>query len=128
MLHCRFRLLRPINSPPLPPSRNNRLRGQLRNSLPPGPRWAPQSAWCQLDIGLAGLILLSRMGSGNEYWPFCFPGMILYIAGIGTVYFVGNVTVIGAAKEEHQGTDSGVYNVSAFRICSNTSWICTKRL
>ena len=63
-------------------------------------------------VSLAGVILLTRMGNGDEYWQFCLPGMILYIAGIGTVYFVGNVTVVATAKEEHQGTTSGVYNVS----------------
>lgn len=31
---------------------------------------------------------------------------------IGTVYFVGNVTVVATAKEEHQGTVLAVYNVS----------------
>ena len=63
-------------------------------------------------VSLAGVILLTRMDNGGEYWQFCLPGMILYIAGIGTVYFVGNVTVVATAKEEHQGTISGVYNVS----------------
>lgn len=66
-------------------------------------------------VSLAGVILLSRMGNGSEYWQFCLPGMILYIAGIGTVYFVGNVTVVATAKAEHQGTISGVYNVSYYR-------------
>ena len=54
------------------------------------------------------------MGDGSEYWRFCLPGMILYIAGIGIVYFVGNVMVVATAKEEHQGTISGVYNVSYY--------------
>ena len=40
--------------------------------------------------------------------------MILYIAGIGTVYFVSNMAVATTAKEEHQGTISGVYNVSHY--------------
>ena len=65
-------------------------------------------------MSLAGVILLTRMGDGSEYWRFCLPGMILYIAGIGTVYFVGNVTVVATANEEHQGTISGVYNVSHY--------------
>ncbi|KYK57277.1 aminotriazole resistance protein [Drechmeria coniospora] len=59
----------------------------------------------------AGLVLLSRMGSADDYWPLCLPGMILYIAGVGTVYFVGNVTVVATASEALQGTVSGVYNM-----------------
>ena len=61
---------------------------------------------------LASVILLTCMGNSDEYWQFCIPGMILYIAGIGTVYFVDNVTVVATAKEVHQGTISGVYNMS----------------
>ena len=63
---------------------------------------------------LAGVILLTSMGNSSEYWRFCLPSMILYIAGIGTVYFVSNMTVATTAKEEHQGTISGVYNVSHY--------------
>ncbi|RAL09633.1 MFS transporter [Aspergillus homomorphus CBS 101889] len=62
-------------------------------------------------LALAGLILLTRMGAGEDYWRLCLPGMILYIAGIGTVYFVGNVSVVATANKEHQGTVSGVYNM-----------------
>ncbi|KAH7015652.1 aminotriazole resistance protein [Ilyonectria destructans] len=59
----------------------------------------------------AGIILLCRMQSGDDYWRLCLPGMILYIAGVGTVYFVGNVTVVATATEALQGTVSGVYNM-----------------
>lgn len=64
------------------------------------------------------------MKSGDDYWRFCLPGMILYISGIGTVYFVGNVTVVATASKDTQGTVAGVYNVSfclvipKFRILS----------
>ncbi|KAK7421372.1 hypothetical protein QQX98_002266 [Neonectria punicea] len=58
-----------------------------------------------------GVILLFRMESGDDYWRLCLPGMILYIAGVGTVYFVGNVTVVATAAEAMQGTVSGVYNM-----------------
>jgi len=37
--------------------------------------------------------------------------MILYITGVGTVYYVGNVVVVGSAKQEDQGSVSGVYNM-----------------
>lgn len=52
------------------------------------------------------------MESADDYWRYCLPGMIFYISGIGTVYFVGNVTVVATASKETQGTVSGVYNVS----------------
>lgn len=64
-------------------------------------------------MSLVGLALLAVMSSGDDYWRLCLPGMVLYIAGIGTVYFVGNVTVVATADAETQGTVSGVYNVSA---------------
>lgn len=79
---------------------------------PVGARKLLIASWI-LCIG--GLILLCRMGDGNDYWRLCLPGMILYIAGVGTVYFVGNVTVVATATEQTQGTVSGVYNVSHAR-------------
>ncbi|KAI3327458.1 aminotriazole resistance protein [Ustulina deusta] len=62
-------------------------------------------------IALVGIILFTRMNSADDYWRYCLPGMILYIAGVGTVYFVGNVTVVATASEQRQGTVSGVYNM-----------------
>lgn len=62
-------------------------------------------------IALVGIILFTRMNSADDYWRYCLPSMILYIAGVGTVYFVGNVTVVATASEKSQGTVSGVYNV-----------------
>lgn len=75
---------------------------------PVGPRKLLLSSWI---LTLAGLILLERMSSADDYWRLGLPGIILYIAGIGTMYFVGNVTVVATASEEYQGTASGVYNV-----------------
>lgn len=66
----------------------------------------------------AGLALLAAMSHGGDYWRFCLPGEILYIAGVGTIYFVSNVKVVATAKAEHQGTVSGVYNVSLVSSCS----------
>ncbi|XWW97294.1 hypothetical protein V2A60_005276 [Cordyceps javanica] len=51
------------------------------------------------------------MTSSGDYWRLCLPGEILYIAGVGTIYFVGNVKVVATAKAEEQGTVSGVYNM-----------------
>ncbi|KAI0190563.1 aminotriazole resistance protein [Astrocystis sublimbata] len=62
-------------------------------------------------LTIVGIILFTRMKSTGDYWRFCLPGMILYIAGVGTVYFVGNVTIVATASEDRQGTVSGVYNM-----------------
>ncbi|KJZ80420.1 hypothetical protein HIM_00270 [Hirsutella minnesotensis 3608] len=75
---------------------------------PVGARKLLLGSWA---LCIAGLVLLCRMGSGDDYWRLCLPGMILYIAGVGTVYFVGNVTVVATASEALQGTVSGVYNM-----------------
>ncbi|WZH48359.1 aminotriazole resistance protein [Fusarium acuminatum] len=75
---------------------------------PVGPRNLLFASWL---IALAGMVLLSRMESADDYWRYCLPGMIFYISGIGTVYFVGNVTVVATASKETQGTVSGVYNM-----------------
>ena len=63
-------------------------------------------------LGVVGVLLLSFTESRSDYWRFCFPGMVIYIAGVGTVYFVSMVSVIGAAPTEHQGSVAGVFNVS----------------
>lgn len=75
---------------------------------PVGARILLLASWI---LSLVGLVLFTQMNSGNDYWRLCLAGMILYIAGVGTVYFVGNVTVVATATEETQGTVSGVYNV-----------------
>nr|POE66091.1 drug resistance protein [Quercus suber] len=62
-------------------------------------------------LGLGGVLLLSFIKSPDDYWRFCAPGEILYIAGIGTVNFVGNITVVATAKKEFQGTVSGIFNM-----------------
>ncbi|KAM4066490.1 major facilitator superfamily protein [Hirsutella rhossiliensis] len=75
---------------------------------PVGSRNLLLASWA---LCIAGLVLLCRMASADDYWRLCLPGMILYIAGVGTVYFVGNVTVVATASEQLQGTVSGVYNM-----------------
>lgn len=62
-------------------------------------------------IGIIGVLLFTRMASGDDYWRFRLPGIILEIIGINTVYFMGNVTIVATASEKHQGTVSGVYTV-----------------
>nr|POF14111.1 puromycin resistance protein pur8 [Quercus suber] len=68
---------------------------------PVGPRILLLVSWL-LTIG--GLVLFTRLESEHDYWRYCLPGMILYIAGVGTVYFVGNVSVVATATASTQGT------------------------
>lgn len=74
---------------------------------------------CSWVICAGGLGLLAAFGSADDYWRYCLPGEILYIAGVGTVYFIGNITVVATAKAEQQGTVSGVYNVRQAAFGSN---------
>ncbi|RAH48785.1 MFS general substrate transporter [Aspergillus brunneoviolaceus CBS 621.78] len=76
-----------------------------------GPVGARTLLVCSWTLTLGGLVLFTRMGGADDYWRFCLPGMVLYIAGVGTVYFVGNVSVVATAKKEQQGTVAGVYNM-----------------
>ena len=62
-------------------------------------------------LAATGIILLALLRSNADYYRYCLPGMILYITGVGTVYYVGNVVVVGSAKPEDQGSVSGVYNM-----------------
>ncbi|RAH71909.1 MFS transporter [Aspergillus aculeatinus CBS 121060] len=76
-----------------------------------GPVGARTLLVCSWTLTLGGLVLFTRMGGAEDCWRFCLPGMVLYIAGVGTVYFVGNVSVVATAKKEQQGTVAGVYNM-----------------
>lgn len=62
--------------------------------------------------------MLILMGSKNDYWRFCFSDMILYIAGVGTAYYVGNILVVASSAIKDQGSVSGVYNVRQFCTCA----------
>ena len=77
--------------------------------FPVGPRILFVVSWI---FAVAGVVLLSLMQSRDEYWRYCFPGMILYILGVGTVYLVANVIVVGSAPLRDQGSVAGVFNVS----------------
>lgn len=76
---------------------------------PIGTRLLLVIAWI---LALAGVLLLVFIDKKSDYWRFCFPGMILYIAGVGTVYFVSMVMAIVSMPKEHHGSVAGVYNVS----------------
>jgi MFS family permease len=47
-----------------------------------------------------------------SYWRYTFPGMIMYIAGIGAVYITANFVVVSSASRSDQGAAAGVFNVA----------------
>lgn len=75
---------------------------------PVGSRILFMASWV---FALVGIVLLSVIGSTDDYWRFCFTGMVLYIIGVGTVYYVAMVTVVGSAPTKDQGSVAGVFNV-----------------
>ena len=80
---------------------------------PVGPRILLLVAWI---IAIVGVTLFALVGSTADYWRLCFPGMILYIMGVGTVYYVSMVIVVTSAPAADQGSVAGVFNVSLLPI------------
>ena len=83
---------------------------------PVGARILLLTSWL---LAIAGTVLLSFLDSTADYWRFCFPGMILYILGAGTVYFVSMVEVVTSAPAKDQGSVAGIFNVSRNNPCSH---------
>ncbi|EGE03374.1 drug resistance transporter [Trichophyton equinum CBS 127.97] len=61
---------------------------------------------------IPGVALFSFITRQTSYWHFTFPGMILYIAGLGVVYITANFVVISSASKSDQGVVAGVFNVA----------------
>jgi hypothetical protein len=80
---------------------------------PVGPQVLLLVSWL---FTIAGVTLLAFVGSTNDYWRLCFPGMILYIMGVGTVYYVSMIIVVTSAPSADQGSVAGVFNVRSFSI------------
>jgi hypothetical protein len=78
---------------------------------PVGPQVLLLVSWL---FTIAGVTLLAFVDSTNDYWRLCFPGMILYIMGVGTVYYVSMVIVVTSAPAADQGSVAGVFNVRSF--------------
>ncbi|KAH9210622.1 aminotriazole resistance protein [Leptodontidium sp. 2 PMI_412] len=76
---------------------------------PVGPRILLLISWI---FAIAGVTLFAFVHSTADYWRLCFPGMILYIMGVGTVYYVSMVTVVTSAPAVDQGFVAGVFNMS----------------
>ncbi|EEQ31790.1 drug resistance transporter EmrB/QacA [Microsporum canis CBS 113480] len=61
---------------------------------------------------IPGVVLFSFITQETSYWRFTFPGMILYIAGLGVVYITANFVVVSNANKSDQGVVAGVFNVA----------------
>ena len=63
-------------------------------------------------LAIPGTLLFSFISESSSYWRFTFPGMILYIAGIGAVYITTNFIVVSSVAKADQGVAAGVFNVA----------------
>lgn len=63
-------------------------------------------------FSIPGVLLFSFIDRDTSYWRYTFPGMILYIAGIGAVYITANFVVVSSASAADQGAVAGVFNVA----------------
>ncbi|KAF2971663.1 hypothetical protein GQX73_g1883 [Xylaria multiplex] len=76
---------------------------------PKGPRIVLLVSWL---FAIAGVTLFTFVHSTNDYWRLCFPGMILYIIGLASGYYVSLVKVVISASAEDQGSVAGVFNMA----------------
>jgi predicted MFS family arabinose efflux permease len=86
---------------------------------PDGPRIVLLFSWL---FAIAGVTLFTFVDSTADYWRLVFPGMILYIIGLASGYYVSLVRVVISASAEDQGSVAGVFNVS-LHCCSNNGTI-----
>ncbi|KDQ18863.1 hypothetical protein BOTBODRAFT_477605 [Botryobasidium botryosum FD-172 SS1] len=86
---------------------SNNLAGRLLPRL--GARFMFIGGWFLI---LPSLVLFRFISETTNYWRFTFPGMILYIAGVGWVYIAANFVVISSAPKADQGAVAGVFNVA----------------
>ncbi|KAL1306890.1 hypothetical protein AAFC00_005535 [Neodothiora populina] len=63
-------------------------------------------------LAIPGVLLFAFITEHTSYWRFTFPGMILYIAGIGAVYITSKLVVVSSASKSDQGAAAGVFNVA----------------
>ncbi|KAE8850578.1 hypothetical protein PTNB85_00994 [Pyrenophora teres f. teres] len=63
-------------------------------------------------LSISGILLFSSITEYSSYWRYTFPGMILYIAGIGAVYITANFVLVSSASRSDQGAAAGVFNVA----------------
>lgn len=63
-------------------------------------------------FSIPGVLLFSFVDHDTSYWRYTFPGMILYIAGIGAVYITANFVIVSSASRADQGAVAGVFNLA----------------
>jgi hypothetical protein len=63
-------------------------------------------------ISILGILLFNFVTDNISYWRYIFPGMIMYIAGIGAVYITSNFIVVSSASASNQGAAAGVFKVA----------------
>ncbi|KAM0803216.1 major facilitator superfamily domain-containing protein [Usnea florida] len=61
---------------------------------------------------IPGVVLFSFITPTTSYWRYTFPGMILYIAGLGWVYITANFVVVSSASKSDQGVVAAIFNVA----------------
>ncbi|KAI0419622.1 aminotriazole resistance protein [Xylaria grammica] len=76
---------------------------------PKGPRIVLLVSWL---FAIAGVTLFTFIRSTDDYWRLCFPGMILYIIGLASGYYVSLVKVVISASAQDQGSVAGVFNMA----------------
>ncbi|KAI3325277.1 MFS general substrate transporter [Xylariaceae sp. AK1471] len=75
---------------------------------PNGPRIVLLFSWL---FAIAGVTLFTFVNSTADYWRLVLPGMILYIIGLASGYYVSLVRVVISASAEDQGSVAGVFNM-----------------
>ncbi|KAI8623057.1 aminotriazole resistance protein [Xylariaceae sp. FL1651] len=76
---------------------------------PNAPRFILLVSWL---FAIAGVTLFTFLDSTADYWRLCFPGMVLYIIGLASGYYVSLVRVVISASAEDQGSVAGVFNMA----------------
>ncbi|CAF9903178.1 MAG: hypothetical protein ALECFALPRED_000157 [Alectoria fallacina] len=85
----------------------NSLAGRLVPKL--GARVMFVVGWA---LCIPGVVLFSFISPTTSYWRYTFPGMILYIAGLGWVYITANFAVVSSASKSDQGVVAAIFNVA----------------
>ncbi|KAJ2986632.1 hypothetical protein NUW58_g4934 [Xylaria curta] len=76
---------------------------------PNGPRIVLLVSWL---FAIAGVTLFTFVNSTADYWRLTFPGMVLYIIGLASGYYVSLVKVVTSSPAEDQGSVAGVFNMA----------------
>lgn len=64
-------------------------------------------------VAAGGLALLTRLGTGGEYWTGVLPGLAVFALGLGVTVAPLTTAALGALESRHAGLASGVNNAVA---------------